>query len=149
MLVLSLGNLFLWWVCSFLVDKPLQFSLSDKSFYLLLQVIAVKCVMTVITVKAQYLSLDLLLGSPFSLPGNVRAPSTLICIKTSLIGAVSEVKLVNLPVGGLECLSSCQSPVLVVFCPLSCCVSSCLSFFLGFSSRASSASYTFIYLISL
>ena len=62
MLVLSLGNLFLWWVCSFLVDKPLQFSLSDKSFYLLLQVIAVKCVMIVITVKAAVLISGPLIG---------------------------------------------------------------------------------------
>ena len=55
-LVLLSGNLFLWWVHSFLVDEPLQLSLSDKSFYLLLQVVAVSCVMTVITVKTAVLS---------------------------------------------------------------------------------------------
>ena len=55
--------------------------------------------MAMVTVK--YLSLDLLLGSPFSLPGKVRAPSSLIYIKTWLIGVVSGVKFVNFRMGGL------------------------------------------------
>ena len=38
---------------------------------------------------------------------------------------------------------------LAIFHPLSCLDSSCLSFFLGFSSRASSASSVFMYLVAL
>ena len=95
------------------------------------------------------MSLDLLLGSPFSLPRNVRTPSSLICIKTWSIEAVSEVKLLNFPVEGLERLSSCRSPVLAIFCPLSCHTSSCFSLFLGFSSQASNASFAFMYLVAL
>ena len=55
MLVLPSGNLLLWWVHFFLANEPLQLSLSDKSFYLLLQIIAVGYVMTVITVEAAIL----------------------------------------------------------------------------------------------
>ena len=73
--------------------------------------------MAMVTVK--YLSLDLLLGSPFSLPGKVRAPSSLIYIKTWLIGVVSGVKFVNFRMGGLAGPSSRRSPVLAIFSPLS------------------------------
>ena len=73
--------------------------------------------MTVVGWKWQYLSLNLLLESPFSMSGNVRAPSSLICIKTWSIRAVSGVKLVNLLVGGLEHLSSRHSPILAIFFP--------------------------------
>ena len=40
------------WICSFLADKPLQLSLSDKGFNLLLQVVTISGVMAVITVEA-------------------------------------------------------------------------------------------------
>ena len=50
---------------------------------------------------------------------------------------------------GLERLSSLLSPVLAIFHPLSYRVSSCLSLFWGFSSRASNASSTFMYLVAL
>lgn len=94
--------------------------------------------------KRQYLSLDLLLGSPFNLPCHIKVVSSLIYIRTWSIKAVSKVKLANLPVGGLECLSSRRSPVLVIFRPLSCWASSYLSLFLGFSSWASSVSFAFV-----
>ena len=96
--------------------------------------------------KRQYLSLDLLLGSPFSLLGKFRVPSSLICIRTWSIGVISGVKFVNFPV---DRLSSLQSPVLAIFHPLSCCVSSCFSLFLGFSPWAKSASFAFMYLDAL
>ena len=51
MLVLSSDNLFLWWVRSFLADEPPQLSLSGKSLYLLLQVVAVRRIITMITMK--------------------------------------------------------------------------------------------------
>ena len=54
-IILPSTNLLLWRVRFFLADEPLQLSLSDKSFYLLLQVIAVGCVMTVVTVEAAVL----------------------------------------------------------------------------------------------
>ena len=56
--------------------------------------------------------LDRLVGSLFSFPGNVRAPSSLICISTWSSGAFRGVKLVNIPPGGLERFSSRLSPVL-------------------------------------
>ena len=62
MLVLRTGNLLLWWVRSFLADEPLQLPLSDESFYLLLQVVEVKCVMVMITIKAAVLVSRLLIG---------------------------------------------------------------------------------------
>ena len=55
-LVLLLGNLLLWWVHSFLADKPFQLSLSDESFYLLIQVVAIGCVLIVVAVEAAVLS---------------------------------------------------------------------------------------------
>ena len=99
--------------------------------------------------KQQYLSLGLLLRSPFNLSRNVKAPLSLIYIKNWLIGAVSGVKLVNLLVVGLECLSSHRSPLLVVFRRLSCHASSYLSLFLSFSSQVSNASFAFMYLVAL
>ena len=62
MLVLPSSNLLLWLVHSLLADEPQQLSLSDKSFYLLLQVIAVTCVMTVITMKVVVLVSGPLIG---------------------------------------------------------------------------------------
>ena len=61
-LVLPSGNLLLWQVRSFLADKPLQLSLSDKSFYLLFQVIAVNCVMIVAMVEVAVLVFGPLIG---------------------------------------------------------------------------------------
>ena len=51
MLVFPPGRLLLGRVCLFFIDEPLQLFLLDKSFYLLLQVIAVGCIVTVITVE--------------------------------------------------------------------------------------------------
>ena len=79
--------------------------------------------------KWQYLSLYCLMGSPFNLPGNVNALLPLIYIRTWSINVFRGVKLVNLSVRGLEYLSSLLSPVLAIFRPLSCQVSSCLSLF--------------------
>ena len=76
--------------------------------------------MTIIIVETAVLVLGSLIGSPFSLSGNVKALSSLIYIRTWLIEAVSKVKLVDLRVGGLECLSSRRSLVLAIFHPLSC-----------------------------
>ena len=50
-LVFPPSSLLLWWVCPLLTDEPLQLSLSDKSFYLLLQVVAVVRIMAVITIS--------------------------------------------------------------------------------------------------
>ena len=55
MLVLPSWNLLLKWFCSFLTDEPLQLSLLDESFNLLPQVVAVSCVITVITVETAVL----------------------------------------------------------------------------------------------
>ena len=99
--------------------------------------------------KRQYLSLNLLLGPPFNLPRNVKAHSSLICIKTWSIEVFKGVKFVNLPVRGVDRQSSLLSLVLAIFQPLSYRASSCLSLFLGFSSRANSASSAFMYLVAL
>ena len=50
-LILSLGDLLLQWIRSFFSNEPLQLSLPNESFYLLLQVVAISCVMTMITVE--------------------------------------------------------------------------------------------------
>ena len=54
-LVRPLGHLLLRWVRSLLIDEPLQLSLPDESFNLLLQVIVIGCVMTVVSVEAAVL----------------------------------------------------------------------------------------------
>ena len=51
-LVFPSGSLFLGWIRSLLADKPLQLSLSDKGFNLLLQVVAVSDVMAMISMEA-------------------------------------------------------------------------------------------------
>ena len=99
--------------------------------------------------KWQYLSLNRLLGSLFNFPENIKAPSSLICIRTWSIGAFNRVKLVNLPPGGLGRLSSLLSLVHGFFYPWSCRASSIRSLFLGFSSLVSSASSAFMYLVAL
>ena len=43
------------WVHPLLVDEPLQLSLSDKGFNLVLQIVTVSCVMAVITVESAIL----------------------------------------------------------------------------------------------
>ena len=53
-ILLSWG-LLLWWICPLLTNKPLQFPLSYKSFYLLLQIVVVDCVMSVIMVEPEVL----------------------------------------------------------------------------------------------
>ena len=68
-LVLPSGNLLLWQVRSFLADEPLQLSLSYKSFYLLPQVVAVRYVMTVITVKVAVLVSRPFIGVSLQLAG--------------------------------------------------------------------------------
>ena len=50
MLVFPPGKLLLGLVSPFLTNEPLQLPLPDKSFYLLLQVVAVECIMTMIAV---------------------------------------------------------------------------------------------------
>ena len=45
----------MWWVRHFLADESLQFSLSDKGFYLLLQIVTFRRVMTVVTVETTVL----------------------------------------------------------------------------------------------
>ena len=51
MLIFPSRGLLLGWIRSLLADEPLQLSLSDKSFNLLLQVVTVSRVMAVITVE--------------------------------------------------------------------------------------------------
>ena len=51
MLIFPLKSLLLGWIRSFLVDEPLQLPLPDKGFNLLLQVVAVSCVMAMVTVE--------------------------------------------------------------------------------------------------
>ena len=55
MLVFPSGGLLLWWVRPFLADESLQFSLSDKGFYLLLQVVMFRRVVTVVMVETTVL----------------------------------------------------------------------------------------------
>ena len=43
------------WVHPLLADEPLQLSLSDKGFNLVLQIVTVSCVMAVITVESAIL----------------------------------------------------------------------------------------------
>ena len=82
-IILPSTNLLLWRVRFFLADEPLQLSLSDKSFYLLLQVVIVRCIMTVITVKTAVLVFGPLTEVSLQLTRkNVKAPSPLICNKT-------------------------------------------------------------------
>ena len=66
----------------FLADEFLQFSFSDEGLNLLFQIVAIRSIVTVVTVERQYLFLDRLVGSLFNFPGNVRAHSSLICIST-------------------------------------------------------------------
>ena len=119
------------------------------SFYLLLQVITVDYVMTVVTMEAVVLVFGSLIGISLQLAGKCQGSFVFDLHQTWSIGAISGVKLVNLPVGGLERLSSHRSLVLAILHPLFCRMFSCLSLFLGFSSRASSASSAFMYLVAL
>ena len=49
--ILPLWGLLLWWIRPFLTNEPLQFPLSYKSFYLLLQILAIGCVVFLIMVE--------------------------------------------------------------------------------------------------
>ena len=55
MLVVPSRNLLLRWVYSLPADEPLQLSLPNESFNLLFQVVAVDCVMTVVTMETTVL----------------------------------------------------------------------------------------------
>ena len=61
MLVFLSGDLLLWWVRPFLADESLQFSLFDKGFYMLLQVLTFRRVMTVVMVE-----MTVLVSGPFA-----------------------------------------------------------------------------------
>ena len=54
-LVFLLWSLLLGWIDSLLLNEPLELPLSYKSFYLLLQIVAIGCVMPVVTVEAAVL----------------------------------------------------------------------------------------------
>ena len=105
--------------------------------------------MTVIMVKTVILEFGPLTRISFQLARKCQGPSSLICIRTWSIKVVSRVKLMNLPVGGLERLSSHRSLILAIFRPLFCRASFCLSLFLGLSSQANNASSAFMYLVAL
>ena len=55
MFILSSWSLLLRWIRPFLTNKPLQFPLSYKSFYLLFQIVAIGCVVVVIMVETAVL----------------------------------------------------------------------------------------------
>ena len=73
-LVFTLGSLHLWWVRPLLADEPLQLSLSDKSFYLLLQVVAIGCVIVVVMVEAAVLVLRPLIWISLQLAEKCQGP---------------------------------------------------------------------------
>ena len=133
----------------FLADELLQFSFSDEGLNLLFQIVAICGIMTVVTVETAILISRSLGWIALQLPWKVRDPSSLICISTWSSGAFRGVKLVNLPLGGLERFSSRLSPVLDFFPPWSYRASSSLSLFLGLSSLADSASSAFMYFVAL
>ena len=69
--VFSSRSLFLWWIHFLLADKPLQLSLSDKGFNLLLQVVAVSDVMAVILMEATIFVLGPFVRISFQLTGKI------------------------------------------------------------------------------
>ena len=144
MLVFSSGNLLLWWVCSFLADEPLQLSLSDESFYLLLQVVTVGYVMTVVMVEVAVLVSRPFIRISLQLARKCHG-SFILDLHQDLVDRGSQ--------RGEACEPLCGGfgvPILPsVFGPLSCRASSYLSLFLGFLSRASTASFEFMYFVSL
>ena len=149
MLVLPSGNLFLWWVRSFFADEPLQLSLSNENFYLLLQVVVVSCVMTMVTVKATILVSKPLIRISLQLAEKCQS-SFVFDLHQDLVDWGNQQCEACKPLRGvLKRLSSCRSPVLAIFHSLSCRTSSCLSLFLGFSSWANSVSSAFMYFIAL
>lgn len=149
MFVLSSRNLLLWWVRSFLTDEPQQLSMPDKSFDLLLQIIAVKCVIIMVTVKAAVPVSEPLIGVSLQVARKCQGPIVLD-LHLDLVDQGNQWgEVYEPPCGGLEApvLPPSSGPNHLL--PLSCRTSSCLSLFLGFSSRASYASSTFIYLVAL
>ena len=148
MLVFPSGGLLLWWVRPFLADESLQFSLYDKGFYLLLQVVMFRRVVTVVMVKMTVLVSGPFVGVFFQLARPCQGCLVLDLHQDLINRGCQRGEAYEPPSGGLECLSSCRSPVFIVFRLLSCHTSFCLSRFLGFSSRASNASSAFMYLVA-
>ena len=149
MLVFPLGRLLLWWVRTFYADEPLQLPLPNKSFYLLLQVIIVGHIVTVITAKA-----TVLISGPFTRISLQLARkcqfSFILDLHQDLIDWRNQRdEACEPPSWGFGAPILLWFPVLVVLRPLSCRASSCFSLFLGFSSRASSTSFAFMYLVAL
>ena len=147
-LAIPSSSLFLRRVYPFFIDKSLQFPLSDKGFNLLLQVIAFKCVVIVIPMKTTILVSRPPAGISLQL-ARTRQGCIVLYLHQYLIHRGNQWGEVCEPSrGDLEHLSSYPSPVLVIFHPLSCHASSCLSLFLGFSPWAGSASSAFMYLVA-
>ena len=72
MLIFSSESLLLGWIRSLLANEPLQLSLPDKGFNLLLQVVAVNSVMAVITMEAAVLVSRPLIKIPLQLAEKVQ-----------------------------------------------------------------------------
>ena len=107
MVVLPPEGLFLCMgICPILTDELLQFSFSDEGLNLLFQIVAIRSIVTMIAVETAIF----VPGSLFSFPGNVRDPSSLICISTWSSGAFRGVNLVNLPPGEIG-RASCRERV--------------------------------------
>ena len=119
-------------------------SLSAKSFYLLLQVIAIRCIMTIITMK-----MTVLVSRPL--------PRVSLQLARKHQGSFILYLHQDLINWGIKRGETCEPPSRGftidlqswLFPSLSCHASSCLSFSLGFSSQASSVSSAFTYLITL
>ena len=136
MLIFQSRSLFLRWVRPLFADEPLQLSLPDKGFNLLLQVVTINCVMAVITVEAAVLAKKCKSPYVFDLhqdlvdQGNQRDETC----EFSRGGF------------GVPVLPPFSSPSYL--CPLSCHTSSYLFLFLGLSSRANNASSAFMYFVA-
>ena len=135
MLIASSGNLLLKWVRSLPVDEPLQLSLPDKSFDLLLLVIAVGRVMIVFMVETAILVSRPLIRISLQLTRKGQGSFVLDLHQDLVDRGNQRAEAHELPCGKL------RAPVLPPFfspshlLPLSCRTSSCLSLFLDFSSR--------------
>ena len=70
------------WIRFLLANEFLQFFLSDKGLNLLLEVIAISCIVIMFAVEMAILIPRMFLESLFSFPENVRAFSSLIYIRT-------------------------------------------------------------------
>ena len=129
---------------SFRIDEFLQFTLPNEGLYLLLQVIAFKCVVIVISVETTIFIPRSLTRTSLQFVGECQG---------SFVFDLHQL-LINRGIQGGEV---CEPPrqgfglslILAIFQPLSGRASSCLSLFLGFSSQANSASSAFMYLVVL